>query len=161
MKKIIPIFVLNIVLFGGNLSIGTFAPDFELKDQDGFTHKLSDYRGKKLVIYFFPKAETPGWIKQACGFRDDFNNFKKNNIYILGVSFDSKNILKSFKDKYKLNFDLLSDSDRVMGNAYGVNKWYFFPSRKTFLIDEGGVLIHIFEEVDLHSHSDDILKFFN
>lgn len=161
MRKISPLLLLNVFLFGANLDIGTAAPNFELKDQDGVIHKLNDYKGKKLVIYFFPKAETPGWIKQACGFRDEFDNYKINNISILGVSFDSQSVLKSFKDKYSLNFNLLSDSERVMGNAYSVNKWYFFPSRKTFLIDEGGILVHIFDDVNLHSHPDDILKFFN
>ena len=92
---------------------------------------------------------------------NEFDNYKINNISILGVSFDSQSVLKSFKDKYSLNFNLLSDSERVMGNAYSVNKWYFFPSRKTFLIDEGGILVNIFDDVNLHSHPDDILEFFN
>lgn len=161
MYRIISISFLNVLLFGANLEIGDAAPDFRLKNQDGVFRKLNDYRGSKLVIYFFPKAETPGWIKQACGFRDEFDNFQDHNISIVGVSFDSEEDLKSFKDKYLLNFDLLSDTDRVMGNAYAVNKWYFFPSRKTFLIDESGILIHIFDDVNLHSHSDDILKYFN
>ena len=77
------------------------------------------------------------------------------------MSYDSENALRSFKKKHELNFDLLSDSDKIMGNSYGVNKFYFFPSRKTFLIDESGRLVHVFDEVDLHTHPDDILKFFN
>ena len=89
-----------------------------------------------------------------------FDNFQNHNISIVGVSFDSEKDLKSFKEKYALNFDLLSDTDRLMANAYDVNKWYFFPSRKTFLIDERGILIHIFDDVNLNSHPDDILKFF-
>ena len=93
--------------------------------------------------------------------RDEFERFKENNISILGVSYDSENALRSFKKKHELNFDLLSDSDKIMGNSYGVNKFYFFPSRKTFLIDERGRLVHVFDEVDLHTHPDDILKFFN
>ena len=152
---------LNAFLFGAYLKVGSIAPEFELKDQDGVLHRLDDYKGRRLVIYFFPKAETPGWIKQACGFRDEFDRFQENNISILGVSYDSENALKSFKKKHELNFDLLSDSDKIMGNNYGVNKFYFFPSRKTFLIDERGRLVHVFDEVDLHTHPDDILKFFN
>ena len=92
-------------------------------------------------------------------------SFKFKNIDLLiqsltHKSFDSEKNLKSFKEKYALNFDLLSDADRIMGNAYDVNKWYFFPSRKTFLIDERGILVHIFDDVNLNSHPDDILKFF-
>ena len=152
---------LNAFLFGAYIKVGSIAPEFELKDQDGVLHRLDDYKGRRLVIYFFPKAETPGWIKQACGFRDEFDRFQENNISILGVSYDSENALRSFKKKHELNFDLLSDSDKIMGNSYGVNKFYFFPSRKTFLIDERGRLVHVFDEVDLHTHPDDILKFFN
>ena len=92
MRKILPLLLLNAFLFGANLDIGIAAPNFELKDQDGVIHKLNDYKGKKLVIYFFPKAETPGWIKQACGFRDEFDNYRVNNISILGVSL----ILRAF-----------------------------------------------------------------
>ena len=123
-------------------------------------HQLDDYKDKKLVIYFFPKADTPGWIKQACGFRDEFQNFENFNISILGISFDSRSDLKLFKEKYSLPFDLLSDTDKVMGSAYGVNKYFFFPSRKTFLINEKGILVHIFDEVNLHTHPIDILKVF-
>ena len=123
-------------------------------------HQLDDYKDKKLIIYFFPKADTPGWIKQACGFRDEFQNFEDFNISILGISFDPKSDLKSFKEKYNLPFDLLSDTDKLMGSAYGVNKYFFFPSRKTFLINEKGILVHIFDEVNLHAHPKDILKVF-
>lgn len=147
-------------LFGTSLRIGNPAPHFSLKDQDGKLHQLDDYKDKKLVIYFFPKAGTPGWIKQACGFRDEFQNFEDFKISILGISFDSKSDLKSFKEKYNLPFDLLSDTDKVMGSAYGVNKYFFFPSRKTFLINEKGILVHIFDEVNLHTHPIDILKVF-
>ena len=150
----------NSLLFSLPLKIGVSAPSFNLYDQDNKLHQLKDYRGKKLAIYFFPKAETPGWIKQACGFRDEFQNFNDVNIEILGISFDSKNRLKKFKEKHNLPFNFLSDSNKITGSAYGVNKYYFFPSRKTFLIDEEGVLVHIFDEVNLRTHPEDILKFF-
>tara|TARA_B100001250_G_scaffold15602_2_gene13573 strand:+ start:1317 stop:1550 length:234 start_codon:yes stop_codon:yes gene_type:complete len=77
------------------------------------------------------------------------------------VSYDGQSVLRSFKKKYDLNFNLLSDSKKEMGNAFGVNKYYFFPSRKTFLINKEGVLIHIFDDVNLHTHPEDILRFFN
>ena len=77
------------------------------------------------------------------------------------MSFDSKSVLKAFKEKYKLKFNLLSDENKLMGKAYGVNKFYFFPSRKTFLINEEGLLVHIYDNVNLHTHPEDILEFFN
>ena len=161
MKKILTIIFLKFSLFGATIEVGQSAPDFSLIDQVGNLHQLHDYIGKNLVIYFFPKADTPGWIKQACGFRDEYKNFEKYNISILGVSYDDQSVLRSFKEKYDLNFNLLSDPKREMGNAFGVNKYYFFPSRKTFLIDKKGVLIHIFDNVNLHTHPEDILRFFN
>jgi len=161
MKKILPIIILKFSLFGSTIKVGESAPDFSLVDQDGNLHQLDDYKGNNLVIYFFPKADTPGWIKQACGFRDEFKSFEKYDISILGVSYDGQSVLRSFKKKYDLNFNLLSDSKKEMGNAFGVNKYYFFPSRKTFLINKEGVLIHIFDDVNLHTHPEDILRFFN
>ena len=146
--------------FASTIEVGEKAPYFSLFDQDGNSHELDDYKGRRLVIYFFPKVHTPGWIKQACGFRDEFETFEEYNISILGVSFDSEVALKSFKNKYDLEFNLLSDLDKNMGNAYGVNRFYFFPSRKTFLINEQGILIHVFDSVNLHSHPLDILEFF-
>ena len=152
---------INTLLFSTSLEVGELAPDFELYDQNNQIHKLEDYRGKKLVIYFFPKAETPGWIKQACGFRDEFQSFEKSQIEILGISFDSKEVLKKFREKHKLPFNFLSDINKDVGSAYGANKYYFFPSRITFLIDERGFVVHIFDEVDLYSHPKDILNFFS
>ena len=157
---ILVISFINTLLFSSPIKIGELAPEFKLYDQDNRIHKLEDYRGKKLVIYFFPKAETPGWIKQACGFRDEFQSFENSQIEILGISFDSKKVLKKFKEKYNLPFNFLSDINKEVGSAYGSNKYYFFPSRMTFLIDEKGFLVHIFDEVDLYSHPKDILKFF-
>ena len=141
--------------------IGNKAPDFSLLDQDGIIRNLSDFKGRKLVVYFFPKADTPGWIKQACGFRDEYDKFEKYNISILGVSYDKINTLKAFREKYKLKFNLLSDLKRIMGKSYGVNRYYFFPRRKTFLINENGILVHVYDEVNLRTHPDEILKYFN
>lgn len=155
------ILIINSLLFSASLKIGEFAPQFKLYDQDNKIHKLADYKGKKLVIYFFPKAETPGWVKQACGFRDEFQSFSSSQIEVLGISFDSKKVLKNFKKKYNLPFNFLSDTTKKVGSAYGTNKYYFFPSRMTFLIDEMGLIVHIFDEVDLHSHPKDILELFS
>ncbi len=147
-------------LFSSSLKIGENAPDFTLNDQDGKQHQLSDYRGKKLVIYFFPKAFTPGWTKQACGLRDNYSSFNLNNISILGVSYDSEGKLAEFKEKYNLEFDLLSDSKKTMGEQYDVNSFYFFAQRKTFLIDENGVLVHKIDSVNINNHADEILLIF-
>lgn len=152
--------MLKFSLFSSSLPIGETAPEFSLKDQSGKIRRLSDYKGKKLVIYFFPKAFTPGWTKQACGLRDNYNSFETNNISILGVSYDSQNKLKNFKEEYNLGFNLLSDNKKVMGNLYDVNSFYFFPQRKTFLIDEKGVLVHIINSVNINNHAEDILKIF-
>ena len=147
-------------LFGSSLKVGENAPNFILNDQDGKQHQLSDYKGKKLVIYFFPKAITTGWTKQACGLRDNYSSFNFNNISILGVSFDSESKLAEFKEKYDLEFDLLSDSKKTMGEQYDVNSFYFFPQRKTFLIDENGVLVHKIDSVNINNHADEILLIF-
>ncbi|MAL53299.1 MAG: hypothetical protein CMQ68_04265 [Gammaproteobacteria bacterium] len=92
--------------------------------------------------------------------RDNYNSFETNDISILGVSYDSQNKLKNFKEEYNLSFNLLSDNKKVMGNLYDVNSFYFFPQRKTFLIDERGVLVHIINSVNINNHAEDILKIF-
>ena len=152
--------MMKLSLFSSSLTIGEKAPNFNLKDQDGKIHQLNDYKGKKLIIYFFPKAFTPGWTKQACGLRDNYSSFRTKNISILGVSYDSKSKLKDFKERYELKFNLLSDNDKVMGSLYDVNTFYFFPQRKTFLIDENGILVHIINSVNINNHSEDILTIF-
>lgn len=161
MKNLIFLIIFNISLFGGSLQVGDLAPNFSLRDQDGNLHQLIDYKENKLVIYFFPKADTPGWIKEACGFRDEFQSFQELNISLLGISYDSIEDLELFREKYNINFNFLSDSEKVVGRAYGVNNYYFFPSRKTFLIDEKGILIHIFDKVNLDTHPKDVLEIFN
>ena len=164
-KSQIKIRVLSLSIIASILNadpiIGNRAPEFSLPDQDGVIRNLGDFRGRKLVVYFFPKADTPGWIKQACGFRDEYDKFEKYNISILGVSYDKIITLKAFRNKYRLKFDLLSDQKKIMGKNYGVNRYHFFPKRKTFLIDENGILVYVYDEVNLHTHPDEILKFFN
>ena len=103
-----------------------------------------------MVIYFFPRSFTPGWTKQACGFRDKYDVYKQNNIEIIGISYDTRNTQKSFYEKYSLNFLVLSDSDKKVSQLYGVDT-YFFPKRVTFLIDENGI---VFDVIDIMSLSD-------
>ena len=160
MRIILVFLMFKMSLFGSSLKIGENAPNFILNDQDGKQHQLSDYKGKKLVIYFFPKVFTPGWTKQACGLRDNYTSFKTNNISILGVSYDSESKLSEYKKQYNLEFDLLSDSKKTMGELYDVNSFYFFPQRKTFLINEEGKLVHVINSVNIDSHANDILEIF-
>ena len=140
--------------------IGVQAPNFKLNDQDGNLHSLSDYRGKKLVLYFFPRANTPPCKKQACGLRDKYDSFEKSNISILGISFDPEKRLRGFKEKHNIDFNFLSDTKKETAKLYGVNK-FFFTSRKTFLIDENGILIKRINSVDVSTHAEEVLKLFN
>ena len=141
------------------IKIGEKAPLFELFDQNGNLLSLEDYNGKKMVIYFFPKAFTPGWTKQACGFRDQYNTYKENNIEIIGVSYDIRDTQKSFSEKYKLNFPILSDSKKEASKLYGVDT-YFFPKRVTFLIDENGIVFDIIDDMSLSDYAENIIKIF-
>ena len=152
--------VFSMPIFGSMPELGEPAPKFNLEDQDGVIRNLKDYKNKKLVIYFFPKADTPGWKKQACGLRDNYSNYEKSNIEILGISYDSKSSLKNFKEKYDIQFNFLSDLEKNVGKAYGVNR-YFFTSRKTFLINEEGILIYTIDSVDINTHASDILVLFD
>ena len=115
--------------FSGNivLKVGDPAPFFELKDQNDKTRRLSDYAEKRLVVYFFPMADTPGWIKEACGFRDVYGEYGKNNITVLGISYDRPEALLSFKNKYELPFNFLFDHDRSVSEQYGA-AGKFFPA---------------------------------
>jgi len=127
------------------LKKGDQAPEFSAVDQDGKSHQLSDYTGKKLVVFFYPKASTPGCTTEACDLRDNFERFQANNYELLGVSADSAKAQAKFKDKYELPFPLLADEDKSVINAFGVwgpkkfmGKEYDGIHRTTFLIDEKG-----------------------
>ena len=130
------------------LEIGTKAPDFELPDQNGQTHKLSDYLGKKVILYFYPKDNTSGCTKQACGFSERNPQFKEKGAVILGVSKDSVASHKKFEQNYNLSFTILSDPDLAVIKSYGVwkekknyGKITMGVVRTTYLIDENGIVI--------------------
>ena len=136
------------------LEIGTKAPEFELQDQNGDLHKLSDYLGKKVVLYFYPKDNTPGCTKQACGFSEMYPQFIEKNAVVIGVSKDSVKSHKKFEENHNLGFTLLSDEQLDTIKAYDVwkekknyGKTYMGIERTTYLIDEKGIIIKSFGKV--------------
>ncbi len=139
--------------------LGELAPDFTMLDQDGKSHTLSEYRGQKVVVYFYPKDDTPGCTTEACSIRDDYGLFEKNGIKVFGVSYDDVQSHKKFAEKYDLPFSLLSDSDKSVAKAYGADG-LFVTSRKTYLIDEEGILRKIYENVTPTGHGPEILADF-
>jgi peroxiredoxin Q/BCP len=142
-----------------NLNVGNSAPDFTLQDVDGNNFSLSDYRDKNpVVIYFYPKAGTPGCTKQACGIRDSFSRFKENEIVVLGISVDSKESIKDFMKENELNFPLLSDENKEVSKSYGVLNSIGLDSRITFIIDKQGNIANILRDVDVETHADDVFK---
>ncbi|HEX7357936.1 MAG TPA: peroxiredoxin [Ignavibacteriaceae bacterium] len=142
-----------------NLKVGNPAPDFTLQDSDGNNYTLSDYRGKSpVVVYFYPKANSPGCTTEACGIRDSFAKFKENNIIIFGVSVDSKKAIKEFINDHNLNFPLLSDENKEVSKAYGVLNNLGVDSRITFIIDKQGNIADIIRDVDVETHADDVFN---
>jgi peroxiredoxin Q/BCP len=148
-----------------DLKVGQKAPDFTVMDDKGEKVKLADLKGKKVVLYFYPKDDTPGCTKEACAFRDGIDKIKKRGAVVLGVSADSVESHKKFKNKFDLNFPLLADSDKKMIEAYGVwkeksmyGKKYMGIERTTFVIDENGKIAHIFPKVKVDQHYDEVLE---
>ena len=146
------------------LTPGTPAPAFSTVNQNGETVTLDSLKGKKVVLYFYPKALTPGCTTQACGIRDSQKDFSDRNTVVLGVSPDAPTKLTKFMDKHELNFDLLSDEDLALCNAYGVwglkkfmGKEYDGVHRVTYIIDEDGVIRHVMGKVKTKSHHEDVL----
>ena len=147
------------------LEKGHQVKDFALKDAFGKTHKLSDYLGKKVVLYFYPKDDTPGCTKQACAFRDQYDDFKKADIVVIGISKDDSKSHKKFIEKYNLPFILLSDSNLEVASyfqAYGEKKMYgktyMGMLRKTFVLDESHQIIQIFEKATPSTNAQEILE---
>lgn len=146
---------------------GNPAPEFELLDENEQPVRLSHFRGKQVVLYFYPKDDTPGCTKEACGFRDDYAVYRENGIIILGVSPDSPRSHAKFKEKYQLPFSLLSDPNKEVIRAYGVwgkkkfmGREYEGVLRTTFLIDGDGRIVKVFENVKPEGHSAEILSAF-
>ena len=149
------------------LAEGDSAPNFTAKNQNGENVKLSDFLGKRAVLYFYPKDDTPGCTKQACSLRDSFDVFEEKGIKVFGVSTDDENSHRKFASKYALPFDLLADTEKEIVNLYGVygektnyGKKYMGVNRTTFLIDENGAIVKIFKKVKVDEHADEVLEAF-
>src|SRR5256886_9806519 len=147
-----------------DLKVGQKAPDFTVMNDSGEKVKLGDFKGKKVVLYFYPKDDTPGCTKEACAFRDGIAQIKKRGAAVIGVSVDSVDSHKKFKDKFDLNFPLLADTDKKMVEAYGTwkeksmyGKKYLGIERTTIIIDEQGKISHIFPKLKVDQHYDQVL----
>lgn len=146
------------------LEAGDKVPDFTVNDQDGNPVSLSDYKGKKLVVFFYPKASTPGCTAEACNLRDNYKALQNKGYELLGVSADSEKRQRNFKDKYDLPFPLLADTDHKVINAFGVwgekkfmGKVYDGIHRMTFKVDEHGVVEEVIKKVKTKEHADQLL----
>lgn len=146
------------------LEIGTKAPDFTLPDQNGNMHSLSEYRGKKVILYFYPKDNTAGCTKQACGFAERYPQFTEKGAVVLGISKDSVASHKKFEEKYGLPFTILSDPELAAIQAYDVwqekknyGKTYMGVVRSTYLIDENGKIVKAFEKVKAADNPEQML----
>ena len=147
------------------LNIGDKAPDFAIPDQDGIVHKLSDYQGRKLVIYFYPKDDTPGCTAQACNLRDNYYALRQKGYEIIGVSVDDEKSHQKFIQKFELPFTLLSDTDKKMVEDYGVwqeksmyGRKYMGTMRYTFIIGKDGIIEDIITKVDTKDHAAQLVK---
>lgn len=147
------------------MEIGKLAPDFSLLGSDGNIHKLSDYKGKKIMIYFYPKDNTPGCTTQACDIRDNYKKLTDENFIIFGISKDNLNSHNKFIEKFELPFILLSDEQKIVCNLYDVikeknmyGKKVLGIERSTFIIDENGILVNEFRKVNAKTHIELILE---
>lgn len=147
------------------MEIGNLVPDFTLMGSDGKEHKLSDYRGKKVILYFYPKDNTPGCTTEACDFRDNIDKITNQNAIVLGISKDNLNSHNKFIEKFNLPFILLSDEDKIVCELYDVikeknmyGKKVLGIERSTFIIDENGYLIKEFRKVKVKGHIDAVLE---
>jgi len=141
------------------------APNFSGLDQDGILHTLENYKGKKLVVFFYPKANTPGCTAEACDLRDNFERFQANNYALLGVSADSAKAQAKFKEKFDFPFPLLADEDKSVIEAFGVwgpkkfmGREFDGIHRTTFVIDENGIIDEVITQVKTKEHANQILK---
>ncbi|KAF3888491.1 MULTISPECIES: peroxiredoxin [Nostocales] len=138
------------------LAVGSDAPNFSVKDTNGNTVSLSDFKGKTVVLYFYPKDDTPGCTKQACSFRDASTEYQGKDVVVLGVSVDDEASHQAFTQKYNLNFPLLADTQKTLVNAYDVDGGGY-AKRVTYVIDGNGKIIHVDSSVNTSTHASDVL----
>ncbi len=146
------------------MNVGDKAPDFELPDQSGEPVRLSDLRGRRVVLYFYPKADTPGCTTQACGIRDRAGDYEAADAVVLGVSPDPVDAVKRFDEKHSLGFTLLADADHRVSESYGVwgeksmyGKKFMGVTRATFILDEEGNIAHVIPKASPKTHDDEVL----
>ena len=139
-----------------SLPVGSHAPDFTVKDTNGNNVSLSDFTGKTVVLYFYPKDDTPGCTKQACSFRDAHEEYTRKNVVVLGVSIDDEASHVAFTQKYGLPFPLLADTDKALVKAYDVDNGAY-AKRVTYMIDGEGKIIHVDDSVNTVTHASDVL----
>jgi len=148
------------------LDVNDKAPDITLEDQDGKEVSLKDFKGKTIILYFYPRADTPGCTKEACSFRDDYKNIQKTGVVLLGASPDTPAAQKKFQEKFHLPFSLLADKDKKLCSAFGViqeknmyGKKVMGVVRTTFVIGPDGKIKHVFHKVKPEGHSDEVLDY--
>jgi thioredoxin-dependent peroxiredoxin len=148
------------------LDVNDKAPDIKLEDENGKEVSLKDFKGKTVVLYFYPRADTPGCTKEACSFRDDYRRIQKTGAVLLGASPDKPAAQKKFQEKYHLPFTLLADADKKLCNAFGViqeknmyGKKVMGVARTTFVIGPDGKIRHVFHKVKPEGHSEEVLKY--
>ena len=146
------------------LKVGDKVPDFTVNNQDGDAVSLSDYKGKKLIVFFYPKASTPGCTAEACNLRDNYKELQKQGYELLGVSADSEKRQTNFRNKYEFPFPLLADEDKIVIKAFGVwgekkfmGRTYDGIHRKTFLVDKNGIIERVIDKVKTKDHASQIL----
>lgn len=163
MKKI---YLLLILLFNNhamaeNLWVGKAAPDFDIPDQHGVFHTLKEYQGKWLVLYFYPKDDTPGCTTEAKNFTSDYKSFEKLGAVVVGASLDTIESHKAFAEKYNIPFTLLADKDEILSNAYGVVKnipLMHYAKRQTFIINPQGIIAKFYDDVTASSHTQEVIR---
>jgi peroxiredoxin Q/BCP len=147
------------------ITSGNPAPDFNLRDENGDYRSLSEFHGQPVVLYFYPKDDTPGCTKEACGFRDGYTAYRQAGVVVLGISPDDPKSHTKFKEKYDLPFTLLADTDHSVAEKYGVwglkkymGREYYGVLRTTFLIDAQGIITRVFENVKPEGHAEELLN---
>jgi peroxiredoxin Q/BCP len=148
------------------MEVNDKAPDFSTTDENGKEVALKDFRGKTVVLYFYPKADTPGCTKEACGFRDTYKQIQKTGVVLLGISKDTAASQKKFKDKFHLPFPLLADAEKKIANLFGVvkeknmyGKKVIGIARTTFVIGPDGKIQHVFNNVKAEGHAEEVLEY--